>query len=107
MSEASLYMGTSLIRNSTSLGICLGPYGGPLGGSAVSYERGIPVQAAAEERGSTARESESCVHGYLAHKKQPPPRLGPPYGPRHMLQQVPRGKLFLLSEGPGTSLLRP
>ena len=24
------------------------------------------------------------LHGYLAHKKEPPP-LGPPYGPRHML----------------------
>ena len=39
---------------------------------------------------------ESCMHihvgalstqiqGYLAHKKLPPPPLGPPYDPRHML----------------------
>jgi hypothetical protein len=35
-------MGTSLIRNRTALGLCLGPYGGP-GGGAVSYELGTPV----------------------------------------------------------------
>ena len=39
------------------------------------------------------------LQGYLAHTKSPPfPR--PPYGPRFMLLQVPRGRLFLRSEVP-------
>ena len=42
---------------------------------------------------------------------QVPPHLGPPYGPRHMLLQVPRGGLFLMSEAPlcqvPTVLLNP
>ena len=42
---------------------------------------------------------EAEVQGYLAHKKLPPP-LGPPYGPRHMLLQVPKGGRFLMSEVP-------
>ena len=29
-----------------------------------------------------------------------PPLLGPPYGPGHILLQVPRGWLFLMSEVP-------
>ena len=39
------------------------------------------------------------LQGHLAHKK-PPLTLGPPYGPGHMLLQVPRGRLLLVSGVP-------
>ena len=40
-----------------------------------------------------------AVQENLTHKKPPPP-LGTPYGPRHMLLQGPRGVRFPMSEVP-------
>jgi len=42
----------------------------------------------------------SEVLGYLAHKKQSPPPVGPPQGPGYRLTVGSYGGLFLMSEVP-------
>ena len=68
--SSSPYRGTSLIINSAPLhptvGLCLGPYGGPRGG-AVSYERGTPVPGHLAVPWKESAESSRgwCVGSYL------------------------------------------
>ena len=50
-----------------TVGLCLGPYGGP-GEVGVSYERDAPLLR--------LHRSRAAVQGYLDHMKQPP-SLGP------------------------------
>ena len=81
--------GTSLIRNHRVLGTYSSPMPSPtviVGGGAVSYEQGTPVDVSIDPRWSWgARLLPSDMQGYrqLAHTTPPPP--SPPKSPMHGL----------------------
>ena len=64
------YRGTSLMRNRPPLGpyssICLGPYGGPMGGGAIFYERGAPVDSEPAHDGRPGRPQRDFFMYYRA-----------------------------------------
>ena len=86
------YRGTSLIRTASSLdptvGLCLGPYGGPRGG-AISYKRGTPVCSyhkanydVRDRAGTPVPEEDSIRGGEEARSLRPPCSVTPTGVPR-------------------------
>jgi hypothetical protein len=64
---------TFMEKLGSTVGLCLGPYGGPRGW-AVSYERGTPVQEDPYGGRFVMHESFQPLQGYLAHTEASPPR---------------------------------
>ena len=60
---------TARITKSRSVGLCLGPYGGPRGG-AVSYEKGTPVAESAVSPGLSPNRNDSVIPNLLGKDLQ-------------------------------------